>query len=104
MTLADVLSEAAAAIGADAPTHDTVDGATMWSVGDRPFAIAQVDGSASFLLDLDIAAAAARTPGVTASARGPGWVELRVQDVDPHTVDRAAAWFAAARRRALRPA
>ncbi len=107
MTLREVLDAAAADAEAqgDVPLEraDGPDGGVTWSVQGRVFALVGADDGAAFLLDPAIAQAAARTPGATASGRGAGWVELRVPVVDPHTVDRAEAWFAAALRRATPP-
>ena len=48
--------------------------------------------------------AAARTPDVRRSPRGPGWVELRPPVVDGHAADRANAWFLSGHRRLTGPA
>jgi len=55
-------------------------------------------GLASFRLRQDVAVAALKTPGVAASDRGPGWVELVARHLDQFTLDRATSWFAAAAR------
>jgi hypothetical protein len=61
------------------------------------------DGSAAeFALDNAVAAAAARTPDVVPSGRGPGWVLLRPTALDDHGAHRVAAWFASAHRRLSR--
>jgi transcription elongation factor len=76
------------------------DGATAWSRAGRPFAVVSADGSAAeFGLDPAIAAAAVRTPDVTSSDRGPGWVTFTPAVLDDHAADRAEAWFASAHRR-----
>jgi hypothetical protein len=107
VTLREVLEAAAAEADPDAGVQlervDGPGGGVTWSVDGRVVALVTPDDMAAFLLDPVIAQAAARTPGATASGRGPGWVELRVPVVDPHTVDRAEAWFAAALRRAAPP-
>ncbi len=70
-----------------------------YRVGGVTFAL--VEGPrASFRLKGDIAQAALRTPGVRASGRGPGWVELEPERVDLFTLDRAVAWFESAARHA----
>jgi hypothetical protein len=77
-----------------------VDGSTTWLRGGRPFASAAADGSsAEFALDPAVADAAARTPDVTLSSRGPGWVAFAPAELDDHAADRAAAWLASAHRR-----
>ncbi len=43
-----------------------------------------------------IAAAALRTPDVTPSPRGPGWVRFTPVDLDGHARDRALAWLESA--------
>ncbi len=77
------------------------DGTITWSRTGRPFATASADGShAAFALDPAVADAAARTPDVTPSERGPGWVTFDPEDLDDHAADRAVAWLASAHRRA----
>jgi transcription elongation factor len=77
------------------------DGSITWSRGGRPIAIVNADGSsAEFALDPAVADAAARTPDVSASDRGPGWVVFGPSDLDDHAADRAVAWLASAHRRA----
>ena len=49
----------------------------------------------------DIAAAALRTPDVTPSPRGPGWIRLTPMVIDDHAADRVVAWFEMARRIAV---
>jgi hypothetical protein len=86
------LPGAESAIGAD--------GSITWSRGSRPFAVVTADGSsAEFALDPAVADAATRTPDVTLSSRGPGWVNFAPKDLDDHAADRAAAWLASAHRR-----
>jgi hypothetical protein len=102
-TLRDVL-EAAAADMPDIAVSTTADGATTWSVQGTVFAELSADGAvASFLLDPIVAGAAARTPDVARSARGPGWVEMRPRMVDGHAADRAGAWFVSGHRRLTGP-
>ncbi len=43
-----------------------------------------------------VSAAALRTPDVTASPRGPGWVRLAPAVLDGFAVDRALAWLESA--------
>jgi hypothetical protein len=76
------------------------DGSVLWTRGSRLFAVVSADGSvAEFALDPAVADAAARTPDVTLSGRGPGWVAFAPATLDDHGADRAAAWFASAHRR-----
>jgi transcription elongation factor len=76
------------------------DGSTTWSRGGRPFGVATADGSsAEFALDPAVADAAARTPDVRLSSRGPGWVTFAPAELDDHAADRAVAWLASAHRR-----
>jgi hypothetical protein len=102
-TLRDVL-DAAATGAADVDVATQTDGATTWAVRGTVFAILSADGStASFLLDPIVAGAAARTPDVRRSERGPGWVEMRPRAVDGHAADRAGAWFLSGHRRLTGP-
>lgn len=76
------------------------DGSITWSRGSRPFAAVTADGSsAEFALDPSVADAATRTPDVTPSTRGSGWVQFSPSDLDDHAADRAVAWLASAHRR-----
>ena len=71
---------------------------------DGALAVLSPDGAAaSFLLDPIVAGAAARTPEVTRSARGPGWVDIRPRVVDGHVADRAGAWYLSGHRRLTGP-
>lgn len=102
-TLLDVLEEAAADTPDVEVTKDP-DGTTTWTVRGTVFAELSADGSAAlFLLDPIVAGAAARTPEVSRSARGPGWVEMRPRVVDGHVADRAGAWFISGHRRLTGP-
>jgi hypothetical protein len=102
-TLLDVL-EAAAADTPDVETTKAPDGTRSWGARGTVFAELSADGSvASFLLDTIVAGAAARTPEVARSARGPGWVEMRPRVVDGHVADRAGAWFLSGHRRLTGP-
>ena len=99
MTLATLLTDAA---GDLVPIEAAFaqDGAVTWSRGGRPFAAVAADGAtAEFALDPAVAAAAIRTPDVTVSRRGPGWVTFAPAELDDHAADRAVAWFASAHRR-----
>ncbi len=103
MTLREVL-DAAAGATPDASVTTEADGSVAWSVGGTTFALLSADGgAASFLLDPIVAGAAARTPDVRRSPRGPGWVELRPAVVDGHVADRANAWFLSGHRRLTGP-
>jgi hypothetical protein len=99
VTLEALLTGAAAGLpGVGAATSP--DGGTTWSRGGRPFAALSADGAVvEFALDPAVAAAAVRTPGTTASGRGPGWVAFTPVELDDHAADRAVAWFASAHRR-----
>ena len=100
MTLAELLAEASSDLGG-CSVDRAPDGGTTWLRKGRPFAAASADGhTAEFALDLAVAAAAARTPDVTPSARGPGWVGFTPVDLDDHAIDRAVAWLGSAHRRA----
>lgn len=102
-TLRDVLDVATHSTpGVDVATEP--DGSVAWSTHGTTFALLSADGgAASFLLDPIVAGAAARTPEVTRSARGPGWVEIRPRVVDGHVADRAGAWFLSGHRRLTGP-
>jgi hypothetical protein len=99
MTLRDILEvEAPELLGTASVVQP--DGSITWSRGGRPFAVAAADGaSTEFALDPAVANAAARTPDVTQSDRGPGWVRFAPIDLDDHAADRAVAWLASAHRR-----
>jgi hypothetical protein len=92
------LVEMAAAdlVGADRHERGTV---VEWSAGGIAFAA--IEGNrAEFRLARPVAAAALRTPGTAASARGPDWVAFAPDELDSHAIDRAEAWLASAWRRA----
>jgi hypothetical protein len=78
----------------------TPGGGVEYLRGGRPFAAVEVE-EASFLLAPSVAAAALRTPDVTASRRGPGWVTLRPAVLDGHAIDRATAWLESAWRHSV---
>ena len=102
-TLRDILDAAARELPGIGVATDTT-GSTAWSVERKVFATLSADGStASFLLDPIVAAAAARTPDVSRSARGVGWVEMTPRVVDGHVADRAAAWLLSGHRRLTGP-
>jgi len=99
-----VVLDAAAATTPDVTVTTETEGSIAWSVRGTTFAVLSADGaSASFLLDPIVAGAAARTPEVSRSARGAGWVELRPRVVDGHVADRAGAWFLSGHRRLTGP-
>ncbi len=56
--------------------------------------------AAEFRLREEVGAAALRTPNVTASVRGAGWVRFAPRHLDGHARDRARAWLESAWRRA----
>lgn len=82
----------------DAPVEVTVAAAgTTYLLAGRPFAWA---AGRVFEVQLgpDISSAALRTPDVTPSMRGPGWIRLDPPVIDDHAADRVVAWFELARR------
>jgi hypothetical protein len=103
VTLRAILESAASETpGVDSGTDDA--GERTWSIGGTVFAILDADEStASFLLDPIVANAAARTPDVQRSSRGPGWVDMAPRVVDGHAADRARAWFLSGHRRLTGP-
>jgi len=74
------------------------------SVGGRAFAYVGT-GTLEVLLDPAVAAAALRTPDVTASPRGRGWVAFSPPpgSTSRLDVDRARAWLVLAHRRVAAP-
>ena len=99
MNLRELLEDEATELPGATPSLGA-DGSTTWSRGNRPFAVAAADGSsAEFALDAAVAEAAARTPDVGLSSRGPGWVSFAPAELDDHAADRAVAWLASAHRR-----
>lgn len=99
MKLSDLLGDAASAFP-DVETVTGHGGEVTWSCAGRPFALLSGDGgTAEFGLDAAVAAAAARTPDVVPSGRGPGWVRFQPVRLDDHGADRATAWFVSAHRR-----
>jgi hypothetical protein len=48
----------------------------------------------------EIVEAARRTPGTSASPRGPDWIRLAPPEWDEHAIDRLRAWFLIAWRAA----
>jgi hypothetical protein len=103
MTLREILEASATETpGVDITTD--ADGGSSWSYHGTVFAILTADGTtASFLLDPIVANAAARTPDVTRSRRGEGWVDMTPRLVDRHVYDRARAWFLSGHRRLTGP-
>jgi hypothetical protein len=92
MTLKDFLEDEAADLpGATSAVGP--DGSLTWSRAGRAFALIAADGaSAEFALDPAVADAAARTPDVRPSERGPGWVvfaprDLRTEKLAPNRND-----------------
>ena len=90
LTLADVLED----LAADFPDVQarTDDAGVDYVVGARSFARV-VGGIAHFRLRPEIAAAAARTPAVSASPVGPEWVAFSPASLDQYALDRAQSWF-----------
>ena len=95
-TLAALLAEAAERLeGAEAiPTGEGTD----FYLDDVLFASLAGD-AAEFRLRDEVGAAALRTPNVTASTRGAGWVRFAPRQLDGHARDRARAWLESAWRR-----
>ena len=77
----------------------SADGITSWTRAGRVFASLAPSGI-EIRLDRPIAAAAARTPDVAPSRRGPEWIRFSPRDLDPHAIDRLRAWLELAYRRA----
>ena len=75
-------------------------GGTTYQLAERPFAWAH---GLIFEAHIgpDIATAALRTPDVTLSPRGTGWIRLAPAVIDDHAADRMVAWFELARRIAV---
>ena len=96
MTLEEVLTEAAEG----SQRRDTAEG-TEWLIGGHIFATLRGE-TASFLLDTVVAGAALGTPDTRPSTLGEGWVEFTPAELDRTAIDRAVAWFGAAKRRAER--
>jgi hypothetical protein len=65
--------------------------------GGRLFAVVS-DDALEVMLDPAVAAAAQRTPDVSASSRGPAWVLFRPRVIDRFALDRAEAWLRSAHR------
>ena len=80
-------------------TRMDLDGAVSYRHGQLEFAVADDAGGELRLLE-PIAAAALRTPDVSASDRGAGWIRFRPRTLDRFALDRASAWFELAWRRA----
>ena len=79
----------------------TADGAaTILSRGGNSFA-AVADAIVEVRLDPPVAGAALRTPDVTTSSRGTGWIRFAPSDLDRYAVDRVTAWLGYAWRHAL---
>ena len=98
LTLADVLGAAADEAGGVIATAD--DAVKTFAAGSPPAVFAALSGDrAEFRLDPLVAGAALRTPGTSASPRGPGWVAFAPGILDDGAVDRAEAWFLSAHRR-----
>ena len=99
MTLGELLADGAIDL-AGCSVETGGDGSRTWSRNGRSFAALSADGrTAKFLLDPAVADAAIRTPDVTGSTRGGGWVAFTPVELDDHAADRALAWFASAYRR-----
>jgi hypothetical protein len=96
-TLAALLAEGAGLLEETAAVP-TVQG-TDYYLDDVLFA-SLAGGVAEFHLRDEVGAVALRTPDVTSSARGAGWVRFAPRRLDGHARDRALAWLESAWRRA----
>ena len=96
-SLAALLSDAAERLEGTAGVP-TVQGTDLY-LDDVLFASLAAD-AAEFRLREEVGAAALRTPHVTASVRGAGWVRFAPRHLDGHARDRALAWLESAWRRA----
>ena len=96
-TLAALLSDGAGRLegAAGVPTGQGTD----FYLDDILFASLAAD-TAEFRLRDEVGAAALRTPHVSASPRGQGWVRFAPRKLDGHAQDRALAWLESAWRRA----
>ena len=77
----------------------STDGIITWTRAGREFAVLGQSGI-EIRLDPPIAGAAARTPDVAPSRRGPEWIRFSPRDLDAHALDRLRAWLELAYRRA----
>jgi hypothetical protein len=89
----------AAASGLKGVERRTVSGGTEWATGGAVFAAVGGD-TAEFRLDPVVGRAALATPDAGPSSRGPDWVAFGPAQLDRFAIDRAAAWFGSAYRRA----
>ena len=96
-TLAGLLAEAAGPL--EGIVMVPVASGTEYRLDDVLIATVSGDVAEFRLRDL-VGAAALRTPNVTASSRGPGWVRFAPRGLDGHARDRATAWLESAWRRA----
>ena len=96
-TLAALLAEGAGLLQETAAVP-TVQG-TDYYLDDVLFA-SIAGGIAEFHLRDEVGTVALRTPDVTSSARGAGWVRFAPRRLDGHARDRALAWLESAWRRA----
>jgi hypothetical protein len=96
-TLAALLAEGAGRLegAAEVPTGQGTD----FYLDDILFASLAAD-IAEFRLRDEVGAAALRTPNVSTSLRGQGWVRFAPRKLDGHARDRALAWLESAWRRA----
>jgi hypothetical protein len=96
-SLADVLAAVAADL--DGVEQAPTDGGVEYARRGRPFALVAGD-TLEVRLEAAIATAAARTPDVSASSRGSGWVSFHPGSLDEFALDRARSWFESAWRHA----
>ena len=96
-TLASLMAEGAGRLEgvASVPSGQGTD----FYLDDILFASLAAD-TAEFRLRDEVGMAALRTPNVSASARGQGWVRFAPRHLDGHARDRALAWLESAWRRA----
>jgi hypothetical protein len=90
VTIGAVMARLIASLG-EVSTAASPDG-TEFRRGGQTFAV--LTGSrVSLKLRPDIAEAATRTPGTSASTRGDDWIEFEPDPSDPQDVDRLQAWL-----------
>jgi hypothetical protein len=106
MTLAALLAEQAGLLEGTGAVPPGLLGPGVWAGRGTDYYLdrvlfASLAGSvAEFHLRDEVGAAALRTPDVTSSARGAGWVRFAPRRLDGPARDRALAWLESAWRRA----
>jgi hypothetical protein len=74
-------------------------GGTVWTRAGARFAVLR-GATLDLRVGSAIAAAALRTPDTNPATEGPDWIAFDPPVLDGHALDRMAAWFGAAHRRA----